>query len=350
MPSGDTTRCASSRHTRSTTPRSRRGRPGARTRTSSAAPATRAPTASAAISTRARRSCPRSSCAIFPATGAPRCAATSPPTICLRSSARTTWRALSPTRSPTTSRSNDGRKMRNTNMKRALALYITIVVAVCITIAVVAGCGVEGGATGSPGDRQDHGDNPLGLIVTYAQDDGRVRVSFGQALANGQAMFIRLRRGSFGTLDCADVMRAVDPVDTSNAVIDARHDPGHLGRTLAYLGPAVEPALWKSFYGPEWQTEPTTTMVADARRGTDRIIDTCLVSGFDGASRSATKIEVAVETDFDVAWDNATPDLVVPRNARGAHAGAHAGDVHSNDVVEQEIHSVQKYAEACVRD
>src|SRR5438094_10071394 len=111
--------------------------------------------------------------------------------------------------------------MRNPNMKRALALYIGIVVVISVTIAFVTGCGVEGGA-GSAGARQDHGDNPLGLIVTYAQDDGRVRVSFGQALADGQAMFIRLRRGSFGTLDCADVMRAVDPVDTGNAVIDAR--------------------------------------------------------------------------------------------------------------------------------
>src|SRR4051794_39137226 len=110
--------------------------------------------------------------------------------------------------------------MRHKNMKRALAVYITIIVAISITIAVVAGCGVDGGA-GSSAARQDHGDNPLGLIVTYAADDGRVRVLFGQALADGRAMFIRLRRGSFGTLDCADVMRAVDPVDTSNAVIDA---------------------------------------------------------------------------------------------------------------------------------
>jgi hypothetical protein len=229
-------------------------------------------------------------------------------------------------------------------------------VIVLVGAMLAAGCGVGGGAGGPNGSggsngsdgKADRGDNPLGLIVTYAQDDGHVRVSFARSLSDGQAMFIRLRRGHFGTLDCAQVMRAVDPVDTGNAVIDARHDPAHLGRTLAYLGPAVAPELIKAFYGPEWQNQPTAQMVAAAKQGTDRIIDTCLVSGFDAATRTAAKVEVAVETDFDVAWDNATPNLVVPRNAR--HAGGAGGIAVHNDTMEQPIHSVQKYAEACVRD
>src|SRR4051794_30485652 len=102
-------------------------------------------------------------------------------------------------------------------------------VIVLVSAIVAAGCGAGGGSGGSDGPngaggKQDRGDNPLGLIVTYAQDDGHVRVSFAKSLGDGQSMFIRLRRGHFGALDCAQVMRAVDPVDTGNAVIDTRHD------------------------------------------------------------------------------------------------------------------------------
>ncbi len=212
-------------------------------------------------------------------------------------------------------------------MKRLILLSLALV---AIGFLVGAGCGGDGGHNGAAGGRQDHGDNPLGLVVTYDEAEGRVRVSFAQPLAADQAMFLRLRRGSYGTLDCAQVVATVDPVDTSAGSGD-------------YPGPLVtDPELLKPFYGPEWQAaSPTPEMIAAARAGVDRIIDTCVVRGFDATTRAYQSVDVQVETDFDVAWDAGLARAKTAARRRG---------VGALDGVEQPIHSVQKYAEACVAE
>lgn len=184
---------------------------------------------------------------------------------------------------------------------------------------LVAGCSLGGGATRSPG-RADRGDNPLGLVVTYAEAEGRVRVSLPQPLAADETLYLRLRRGHYGALDCNELIASTPPVDTSSGAADL-------------VGPAVDdPAFLKSFYGPEWAAPPTSDMIAAAEAGVDRIIDTCVTR--------AGAIEVHVETDFDVAWD-AGVARTAQRRARG---------VVALDTTEQPIHSVQKYAEKCVAE
>src|SRR5262249_50304476 len=151
----------------------------------------------------------------------------------------------------------------------------------------------------------------LGLVVTYAEGEGRVRVSYAQPLAPDQSMFLRLRRGKYGTLDCAEVVATTDPIDTSSGGGD-------------YPGPLVtDPELLKPFYGPEWQAEsPTPEMIAAARAGVDRIIDTCVVRGFDATTRAYAGVDVAVETDFDVAWDAGIAAAKQAARTKQGRAGA----------------------------
>jgi hypothetical protein len=190
-----------------------------------------------------------------------------------------------------------------------------------LCIAFVAGCSFGGGARQS-GGRADHGDNPLGLVVTFSEAEGRVRVSFAQPLAADQSMYLRLRRGHYGALDCNEVIATTNPIDVSGGGSD-------------FPGPTVDdPAFLKTFYGPEWAAPPSDGMIAAAQAGVDRIIDTCVTR--------AGALEVQVETDFDVAWDAGVAAVSALR--RNGSALRHF------DTVEEPIHSVQKYAEKCIAE
>jgi hypothetical protein len=188
----------------------------------------------------------------------------------------------------------------------------------CFALPLAGGC-TQIGSSRPSGAKADVGDNPLGLTVTYAQDDGRVRVSLPQPLADDEQLYLRLRRGRWNTLDCSQLVQEIDPIDKSD-VVDG-----------AYLGPTVDASLLSSFYGPEWGDPPTDDMIAAAERGTDTIIDTCLVKG--------DALELQVETDFTQAWDA----------ANGLNSGA--ADSHADTATpEVAVHSVQKYAELCVAE
>src|SRR5215475_365566 len=113
------------------------------------------------------------------------------------------------------------------------------------TIFVFAGCG---------------GDFVVKPIYNHA--NGRVVVELSEDL-DGRALYVRTRRGNFGTLDCTKLRGEIEPVaGASGSRID---------------GPVVDPALTKPFYGPEWGAgNPTPEMLAQAAMGTDSIIDVCI--------------------------------------------------------------------------
>ena len=98
-----------------------------------------------------------------------------------------------------------------------VVVYYAFVFAVGFVLTILwLGCSV-GPSTGSvaPG-REDKGDNPYGLVVTYAEEDGHVRVAIGKPLGDGEQMFLRLRRGHFGFLDCQDVVETTSAIDASS--------------------------------------------------------------------------------------------------------------------------------------
>ncbi|HWE29859.1 MAG TPA: hypothetical protein VHB97_17735, partial [Polyangia bacterium] len=99
-------------------------------------------------------------------------------------------------------------------MTRAIVYYTTVFAIGFLATLLWIGCAGGPPAGSSAPGREDRGDNPFGLVVTYAETEGRVRVSFAQPLAADEQMFLRLRRGHYGALDCAEVIAANDPIDT----------------------------------------------------------------------------------------------------------------------------------------
>src|SRR5574338_458471 len=146
----------------------------------------------------------------------------------------------------------------------------------------------------------------------YNPANGRVVVQVNQDVSDKQ-LYVRVRRGSFGSLDCKQMATDLEKVeDTSGDRID---------------GPFVDPELTKPFYdGPQWMN-PTPEMIAQAKLGTDSIIDLCLMDG--------SKVVVQMERDLFRAWDDAR------RQGLGGKADA---DLTG----EQRINSPVAYGERCV--
>ncbi len=164
---------------------------------------------------------------------------------------------------------------------------------------------------------------PLLLLVTacsselevkplYNPANGRVVLQTNQDVSDKQ-LFLRVRRGNFGVLDCKKMTAEIEQVaDTSGDRID---------------GPFVEPSLTKPFYeGVQWMN-PTPEMIAQAKLGTDSIIDVCLMDGSD--------VVVQMERDLFRAWDD----------GRKQGLGGKADDESSG---EQRINSPVAYGERCI--
>src|SRR3954470_13610825 len=100
-------------------------------------------------------------------------------------------------------------------MIRAIIYYAFVFTVGFVATLLYVGCATGPSTGGVGGGREDHGDNPYGLVVTYAEDEGRVRVAIGKPLGDGEQMYLRLRRGHFGHLDCADVVQTTSPVDAA---------------------------------------------------------------------------------------------------------------------------------------
>ena len=98
----------------------------------------------------------------------------------------------------------------------------------------------------------------LEIKPLYNPANGRVVIQTNQDISDKQ-LFVRVRRGNFNTLDCKTMASELEQVeDTTGDRID---------------GPFVDPALTKPFYeGSEWMN-PTPEMIAQAKLGTDSIIE-----------------------------------------------------------------------------
>ena len=90
----------------------------------------------------------------------------------------------------------------------------------------------------------------------YNPANGRVVLQTNQDVSDNQ-LYMRVRRGNFGKLDCKKMVAEIEQVsDTSGERIE---------------GPFVEPTLTKPFYeGAQWMN-PTPEMIAQAKAGTDSI-------------------------------------------------------------------------------
>src|SRR5665647_1303182 len=126
-------------------------------------------------------------------------------------------------------------------------------------------------------------DDEFALTPLYNHANGRIVIELGTPLADGEQLFVRARRGEFGTLDCSQLIAEISPIEeTSGTSID---------------GPVVDPALTKAFYnGDEW-LDPTPDMLRQLELGVDSIIDVCLMNG--------TTVVHQVERDLFQAWDAA---------------------------------------------
>ena len=154
----------------------------------------------------------------------------------------------------------------------------------------------------------------LELTPLYNPANGRVVIATNQGIG-GKQLYVQVRRGHFGVLDCKQLSAAIAPVeDLSGERID---------------GPYVEPALTRPFYdGPQW-LKPTPEMLEQINLGTDSIIDVCLMEG--------DKVVVQMERDLFRAWDD----------ARREGLGGKADDETSG---EQRINSPVAYGERCVSE
>ncbi len=141
------------------------------------------------------------------------------------------------------------------------------------------------------------------LRILYDHTTGRAVVESNEDLGD---VFIRARRGHFGTLDCAEVTAAAKATGSR------------------YESEPIDPALTQSFYGPEWAENPTPEMLASLANGTDSIIDVCA----DG---------VAIEKDLFQAWDA----------ARTIGVGGKADDTSTG---ETQINSPLDYGTRCVAE
>src|SRR2546421_7792308 len=126
-------------------------------------------------------------------------------------------------------------------MTRAIVYYATVFAVGFVATLLWIGCAVSPSTGGGAPGREDHGDNPYGLVVTYAQEQGSVHVAVGKPLGDGEKMYLRLRRGHFGTLDCQDVIATTAAIDASSG-----------GAELV----VTDAQFLQPFYGPEWQAGP----------------------------------------------------------------------------------------------
>ena len=173
-----------------------------------------------------------------------------------------------------------------------------------IRVAILASLAL-GGAAGCD-------DDEFALTPLYNHANGRIVIELGTELADGEQLFVRARRGDFGTLDCSKLIAEVEPIDeTSGTSID---------------GPVVDQALTKSFYDGDQWLDPTPEMLKTLEGGIDSIIDVCLMNG--------TTVVHQVERDLFQAWDA----------ARAEGIGGKADDPSG----EARINSPVGYGERCV--
>ncbi|MBS1123950.1 MAG: hypothetical protein H6Q90_6178, partial [Deltaproteobacteria bacterium] len=155
------------------------------------------------------------------------------------------------------------------------------------------------------------------LVVTplYNHATGRVVVKLSRELDGGHSVIVDVRRGKLGSLDCGALAARIAPIaDPSGVMFD---------------GPAVDAALTKPFYGPEWANAPTPQMLAAVAAGTDSIIDVCVMNG--------STVVAQIERDLFQAWDD----------GKAHRLDGKADEIYSGEVT---INSAQGYGVRCIAD
>jgi hypothetical protein len=152
----------------------------------------------------------------------------------------------------------------------------------------------------------------LEVTPIYNHANGRIELQLNQGL-DGKKIYTRVRRGSYHQLDCKQLSKELEALDGDGERIE---------------GPFVDPALTKPFYGPEWAGQPTAEMIAQLAKGTDSIIDVCVMDG--------DSVTIQLERDLFQAWDA----------GRKQGVGGKADDPSG----EQTINSAQAYGERCVAE
>ena len=192
--------------------------------------------------------------------------------------ARTTSRASSPTRSPTTTRSRSEETM----------MRILLFVAACVFAGVLIGTGcavVSARGRQRHAGREDRGDNPLRARRHLRRGRrARARVARQVARRRTSSSTCACGAGTSATLDCATL------IATTSA-------DRHLERQRR-ADRHVDPEFLKPFYGPEWQAEQPTGADDRGRARRHRSHHRHL-----RRRRRRARSAAAVETDFDVAWD-----------------------------------------------
>lgn len=163
------------------------------------------------------------------------------------------------------------------------------------------------------------GDDPqsdtTSLDVGYDESSARLQVMTGRELAADEALYMQVRKGEVGDIDCARDLGRLTRIDGNR--VQSADEP-------TFEGVEAHPQDFELTYSTEWVTgEPTPQMLAQLEEG-QRFIDVCIVD--DG--------EVVEQRSFHIR-----------------RALDQAGSNGKFDGEEEEfIASTEAYAEACVAD
>lgn len=159
------------------------------------------------------------------------------------------------------------------------------------------------------------GDDEFVVTPLYDPTTTRAQVELSRGLSGSEQIHMRVRRGSFGTLDCATQAPSLPTVTDAAGKL--------------WFGPVVPNELTKPFYNAAWAATPTAEMLAQVKLGTDSIIDVCVMDG--------TKVVKQIEADLFQAWDA----------GRQRGLGGKADDPNTG---EQRINSAQEYGVRCIAE
>lgn len=204
--------------------------------------------------------------------------------------------------------------------------------------------------------------NALGLGLRYDETKGTVQATLRDRLADGEQLYIRVRRGkitgaSQRELDCKDLTQ-------TTPVTIGRREPG--GK-LVYQGPAVDSSiidLVHLYDDPRWATGDVPRALQDEVRklGSDPIVEACILRG--------DKVRAKLQTNLVYAWDVATRDraaassmaartlqpmgvdaaIVAHDDAGTVPDSGGGGGVTREPLSEANVHSQIEYGQLCEKE
>ncbi len=228
------------------------------------------------------------------------------------------------------------------------SLALTAVILVGVAAALVDCAATEEDAADPSEDQLTGVGNAMGLALRYDPSAGAVQATLKQPLADGDRLYVRVRRGkltltSQKDLDCGELAQT------------APLGPGRraLGGEVVYPGPAVDKSIFDLvhlFDDPRWATGDVPASIQEEVRtlGPDPIVEACVV----GSGKLRAKLQV----NLAYAWDQTTKDDEIGQVGQGLHVqdldGGGAAEAGPNDhgVDESNVHSQIEYGALCVQE